>query len=308
MEHKIEVPVLLIAFNRPDITKNSFNSIREVRPKKLYVAIDGPRSNKQDEAKLCKQVLHITQNVDWECDTQYLIREKNLGCKLGVTGAISWALSNEDRVIVIEDDIVAVPAFFSYAQELLERYKDNERIAMISANQYTPIEMENDYLFTKYGHIWGWATWKRVWDNFDVNVPELETAVNSSLPAMSFESEKEKKYYKKYFSTWLSRIKHDTENAWGPQFTFFRFQNSLLSVAPKVNLASNIGNVSSRTNNVAITNQHYYPATINFKLVNFPIKIECDKEYDKYHFKNHINRKMPLYRRAFIKLSRKIIG
>ena len=148
MKIKIEAPVLLIAFNRPDTTKIAFESIRQVKPKKLYVAIDGPRSNKQGEVTLCKQVVKITQNVDWECDANYLIRENNLGCKHAVTGAIDWALKNEDRIIVIEDDIVAVPAFFSYAEKLLEKFKDDERIAMISANQYTPIEMENDYLFT----------------------------------------------------------------------------------------------------------------------------------------------------------------
>ena len=304
MIQKIEAPVLLIAFNRPDTTKIAFNSIREVKPKKLYVAIDGLRKNKHGETELCKQVVKITQNVDWECDTKYLIREKNLGCKYGVTGAISWALKNEDRVIVIEDDIVAVPAFFSYADELLEKYKDDERIAMISANQYTPIEMENDYLFTKYGHIWGWATWKRVWSNFDVNVPYLENAVNKGLPSMNFESDIERKYLKKYYLTWLTKIKNNTENAWGPQFSFFRRQNGLLSIAPKVNLASNIGTTSSRTDSVSKINKNYYPADASYILSKHPIKIECDKEYGTHHFKNHINRKTPLIKRVFNKALR----
>ncbi len=153
-------PVLLIAFNRPDTTEQVFQKIREVKPLKLYVAIDGPRENKEGEAELIEKVKKIVREVDWECDVKHLFREKNVGCKMGVYGAISWALENEDRIIVIEDDIIAVPSFFYFADELLERYKDDNRIAMISANNYTPLNDTSDYLFTKYGHIWGWATWK----------------------------------------------------------------------------------------------------------------------------------------------------
>jgi len=295
-------PVLLIAFNRPDTTKEAFESIRNAKPKKLYVAIDGPRSHKPAEELLCKEVLAITKQVDWECDAKYLIRKKNIGCKLGVTSALSWALEKEDRIIIIEDDIVAAPSFFSFAEELLERYKDDKRIAMISANQYTPIEMEDDYLFTKYGHIWGWATWKRIWDKFDVNVPELETAVNDGLKDFSLMNAKECKYYKKYFSLYYEKIKSKTENAWGPQFVFFRHRYKLLSIAPKVNLASNIGITSSRNDTMSLINENYYPAEKLFILKKHPKKIELSHDYEIHHFKNHINNDLSFTKRAFRKV------
>jgi hypothetical protein len=288
---KITTPVLLIAFNRPDTTEEAFQRIREVQPSKLYVAVDGPRINKPKEIELCHQVVEITKNVDWPCTVHYLIREKNLGCKLGVSGAISWALENEDRVIIIEDDILAVPAFFSFAENLLEKYKDDERIAMISANQYTPIEIEADYMFTKYGHIWGWATWKRVWDKFDVNIPEIESAVNEGLKEFKFVNIKEHKYFRKYFRLWMEKIKNKVDNAWGPQFVFFRNANNLLSVAPKVNLASNIGTTSSRTDNVAKNNNHYYVSDSSFVLKKHPKIVEVNDKYDKHHFNNHLNKK-----------------
>ena len=132
MKKNCEAPVLLIAFNRPNTTREVFESIRKVRPEKLYVAIDGPRHYKQGESDVCEQVIEITKNVNWKCETKYLIREKNLGCKYGVSGAISWALENEESVIVIEDDIVPVSSFFYFAEALLEKYKNDERIAMIS--------------------------------------------------------------------------------------------------------------------------------------------------------------------------------
>ena len=306
MKQIIETPVLLIAFNRPDTTKVAFNAIREVKPKKLYVAIDGPRNQIQGEEELCKQVLQITQNVDWECDTQYLIREKNLGCKYGVSGAISWALENEDRVIIIEDDIVPAATFFSFAEELLEKYKDDERIAMISANQYTPIKMENDYLFTNYGHIWGWATWKRVWDNFDVDLPYMEDDIkNGYLKTMNF-SRNKLKSFERYSKGMFNSIKRLNINTWDYQFVYFILRNNLLSIAPRVNLASNIGTSSSRIDTVAKINKNYYPADESFNLYKHPNKIECDMEYDEHHFKNHISISFtpPLYKRIYNKILR----
>ena len=297
----IETPIVLIAFNRPDTTKIVFESIRNVKPKKLYVAIDGPRKHKQGEAYRCKEVLEITKKIDWNCDVKYLIREDNLGCKLGVSGAITWALENEDRIIVIEDDIVATPNFFIFAEKLLERFKDDNRIGMISGNNYTPITMDDDYLLSRYGHIWGWATWKRVWNKFDVEVPKINNALDKNLEKMSFVSAKEKRFYKKYYKKIASRIKNKTENAWGPQFRFFRDQNSLLSIVPKVNLASNIGVNSSRTTAVSKGNENYYPADSNFVLVKHPQNFEKNSTYDIHHFNAHVNR-LSFFDKAIFKI------
>lgn len=292
MKDKIETPVLLIAFNRPDTTQIVFNSIREVKPTKLFVAIDGSRSHKLEEAALCTQVLEITKKIDWDCEAKYLIRDKNVGCKLGVSGAISWVLEEEDRVIVIEDDIIATTSFFYFAQELLEKYKDDDRVAMISANNYTPIKtIDSDYIFTKYGHIWGWATWKRVWDKFDIELPYLKDDIkNGHLKSIGL-SKNELPFYLKYSKKILNSFENNTINAWGPQFVYFRMRNNMLSIAPRVNLASNIGSTSSRTNTIADYKEHFYPADNSFVLLKHPDIVECNFEFDNYHFKRHINRK-----------------
>ncbi len=306
MDSIVKAPVLLIAFNRPDTTKEAFNSIRKVKPEKLYVAIDGPRVNKDGESELCNEVIQITKNVDWECETNYLIREKNLGCKYGVSGAISWALEKEDRVIVIEDDIIPTPSFFYYADELLEKFKDNDRIAMISGNNYTPMEkMVDDYTFSKYGHIWGWATWKRVWDKFDVEVPDIQKEIDSNLANMNFINKKEKRFHKKSFQKLAAKIKDNAENTWDHQFVFFRHQNNLLSIVPKINLCSNIGESSSRTKTVASSSDIYYPSYDNFIIENHPKKVICNFEYDSYHYENHIDAKS-FIEKAFYKIKRKL--
>lgn len=307
MNENCKAPVLLIAFNRPETTIKAFESIRAVKPTKLYVAVDGPRADKQGEFELCKQVVEITKQVDWECETNYLVRDKNVGCKYGVSGAISWALENEESVIIIEDDIVPVPSFFYFAEELLEKYKNDERIAMVSGNNYTPIDsMDFDYTFSQYGgHIWGWATWKRVWDKFDVEVPEMQKEVANDLPQMKFNNKQEKRFYKRYFKKLAIRIEKKIDNTWDSQFGFFRNQNNLLSIVPKFNLCSNIGETSSRTDTVAKSNDFYYPAHNNFVLEKHPNSVALNFEYDKYHFKNHINAKSFL-EKVIYKINKKL--
>lgn len=306
MEKQIKSAVLLICFNRPDTTKIVFSSIRQIRPTKLYIAIDGPRDHKSQEKELCDEVLKITKKVDWPCEVKYLVRDKNLGCKLGVTQAITWALTDEDRIIIIEDDIVAEPSFFYFADQMLERYENDDTISMISANNYTPLkEYKADYLFSKYGHIWGWATWKRVWEKFDVEVPTLSSDVeNGRLKEIALQSNE-----LKYFSRFANRIKKLTDsgriNTWDYQFAYFRITNSFLSIVPKVNLASNIGINSSRTDNVGTINEDYYPSTNDFTAVNHPVKVECNMLYDDVHFKNHINKKPPISKRVLNKIFKK---
>lgn len=303
MTKNSETPVLLIAFNRPDTTIKVMETLKMVQPKKLYVAIDGPRLGRPEEAALVEEVIKITKNISWECEAHYLIREQNVGCKNGVSGAISWVFETAEKAIIIEDDIIAVPEFFNFAEELLERYKNDERIGMISANNYTPVSSSSDYLLTNYGHIWGWATWKRVWEKFDVAVPQIYSALENNLPEMEFASKREKRYFKKRLIKLATQLKNNTENTWDHQFGFFRFQSKLRSIVPSVNLASNIGENSSRDEqNNSKPMEHFYPSDKNFKLTNHPVSLEWNKAYDIHHFKNHID-KLSLLQKVKIKLN-----
>jgi len=301
----IKTPILLIGFNRPDTTQQAIDKIRAVQPAKLYVAVDGPRYNKPGEAELVKSVRQIVQQIDWPCNVKYLFRENNLGCKLGVTSAISWALTNEDRIIIIEDDIVAAPSFFYFAEVLLEKYKDDHRIAMISANNYTPINsVDSDYLLSKYGHIWGWATWKRVWAKFDVDIPYLKRDIeNNHLKTLGLPND-EMRYLRKYAKNILFLIENDKINTWDYQFAYYRVRNNLLSIVPRINLASNIGTSSSRTDSVNASNENYYPADDSFVLLKHPTRVEHDKAYDHYHFKKHLNKRTPFITRVHNKIIR----
>jgi hypothetical protein len=293
----IDAPVLLIAFKRPETTQIVFNRLREVKTKKLFVAIDGPRSSSKDEYLLCEQVLGISKQIDWECDAQYRIRETNMGCRDAVVDAISWVFTQEDRVIIVEDDVVPEMAFFEFAQELLEYYKDDSRIGMISGNNYTQIiENDGDYLFSRYAHIWGWATWKRVWNDFDVSCPEIERTLLKNNFNKMIKGRSERRFFKKYFSFWLAKQKLKQANAWGPFFFFHILYKGYLSVVPALNLSTNIGIVGEHT--FERVDQHFWPTAQDFKIRSHPKRVKQNEKYDKYHFKKHINREKPP---AFIK-------
>ena len=306
----MKTPILLIAYKRPDTTKKVLEAISRVKPNKLYISQNIPsKMANLDEVNSCNEVERLFLEIDWECELFFNKWHVHKPAKESICDAISWVFNSEDRVIIIEDDVVAVPSFFFYSEELLEKYKDDERIAMISGNNYTPIkEISSDYFFTKYGHIWGWATWKRVWDKFDVNLPFLENDITSGFDKINYLTKDEFKYFKKRWKHLFEKINNDTINTWDYQFSYFRMINNLISIAPRVNLVSNIGLFSSRTGNTSKNNDNYVPADSDFILLKHPAEIRISLEYEKYHFKKIINKKSPLSQRVYRKIIRIIKG
>ena len=170
--NKFNTPILFLIFNRPDTTFKVFEEIRKIKPAKLYIAADGPRPNVIGEEEKCTASRNIIKQVDWDCDVKTLFREKNLGCKIAVSSAISWFFENVEEGIILEDDTFPTQSFFWFCQELLDFYRNDSRIMHISGNNFQlgKIRGEGSYYFSKYNHIWGWATWKRAWRFYDVSL------------------------------------------------------------------------------------------------------------------------------------------
>lgn len=164
--------VLFLVFNRPDTTRKVFEAIRAAKPQRLYVAADGPRMGSACEAGCCAEVRRIVTDVDWLCDVKFLFREQNLGCKMGPYSGISWFFEHEEEGIIIEDDILPLPSFFPYCDELLERYRDDERVGLISGSNiiYKHYRIQDSYFFSQYSLIWGWASWRRAWQTYDIHM------------------------------------------------------------------------------------------------------------------------------------------
>lgn len=241
----LTTPVLFLIFNRPDTTQKVFNAVREAKPKKLFVAADGPRSDKEGESEKCRKAREIATSVDWDCEVKTLLRAKNLGCKIAVSTAIDWFFENVEEGIILEDDCLPSQSFFWFCQELLEHYRDDTRIMHISGNnfQFGHKRGEGTYYFSKYNHIWGWSTWKRAWKCFDVNMKSFEEFKREDQINNVFRIKQQQKYWVKVFQkTYDSEI-----DSWGYIWTYTCFTNNGLCVLPNINLVSNIGFDSEST-------------------------------------------------------------
>ena len=172
----VDVSIALIFFARSDTLKYTFESVKKIKPSKLYLIQDGPRDNKPNDITGIVKCRFIVEDVDWECEIFKNYAEKNLGCGHRVETGINWVFQHEESALILEDDCVVEPSFALFAKELLEKYKDDKRVSMISAlNHFESWETYGyDYFFAHTGAIAAWATWKRAWEGFDYNISDFK--------------------------------------------------------------------------------------------------------------------------------------
>jgi hypothetical protein len=265
-----ETPILFLIFNREDTTRQVFEAIRRQRPKYLFVAADGARKNKPGEIETCRRVRDIATQIDWDCELKTLFRDENLGCKIAVSSAITWFFDNVEQGIILEDDCLPDSSFFPYCEELLNRYKDDDRIGHISGNCFLPdtVDKNYSYNFCSFSHIWGWASWRRVWKNYDVNFSywgkyKYDKEKRNSI----FNSIREKIYFSSFISNTLSN--ENRINTWDVQYLFMLRVQNQLSLYPGVNLVTNIGlNSELATHTSKKNNKNFIPLSS----ISFPLK------------------------------------
>jgi hypothetical protein len=233
-------PVLFLVFNRPAPTARVFEVIRAARPPRLYVAADGARANRAGEAERCEQTRKVATTVDWPCDVRTLFRDHNLGCKQAVSQAIDWYFEHEPEGVILEDDCVADPSFFPYCDELLERYREDERIALISGDnfQFGRTYGDASYYFSRYVHIWGWASWRRTWRHYDRDAGQWPAFLEAGgLRKVLGARPQEIRHWHRVFAA-VHAGKIDT---WDYQLNLAIWANGMRSILPRHNLVSNIG-------------------------------------------------------------------
>lgn len=262
-----KVPILLITFNRPDHVRASLSEIRKQRPEKLYVFQDGPREGRNDLNAILETRKVIEEMVDWSCELKTNYQEKNLGCGLGPYTAISWLLENEEYGVIMEDDIVAHPCFFSFMEDMLSRYKDDDRIGMVTGhNMQRFYSLSNSYYFTyRMDGTWGWGTWKRVWTDFQLDIPLEEDKFRTAL--WKFYN-MPKPYVDRqiaFYQRWM-RTEIDRHSYWDYQFDYYLMQKGYLNIRPNSCLTSNIGTIGEATHNFPQSDR--YLMEVNEKLYN----------------------------------------
>jgi hypothetical protein len=295
-------PILFIVFNRPDVTRQVFDVIRDAKPPRLYIAADGPRKNRLGEVEQCQAVQNIASQVDWPCKVSKLIREENLGCKVAVSTAIDWFFSCEPEGIILEDDCLPDPSFFQFCDELLEKYRDDEHVGMISGDNFQKGIQRGDgaYYFSQFCHIWGWASWARAWNKYDVNLaqwPKLKA--KDWLGSLGF-SEAETTYWQKKFD----RVYSKQQDTWDYQWTFACWLHNMLAVMPNTNLISNIGFGHQATHTTA---ESIY-ANMATNPMNFPLCHPCQvtQNIDADCFTSRHMFTTSLLRRIFRKLQARL--
>jgi len=237
----LNTAVLFLIFNRPETTKQVFEAIRSAKPSRLYIAADGPRRDRPEECEKCEECKQIVHHVDWDCEVKTLFREQNLNCGLGPSTAISWFFEHEEEGIILEDDCLPTQSFFWFCQELLERYRDDSRIMHIGGNNFLEgwqRDHDYSYYFSHYGHIWGWATWRRAWKMYDFKLSNYDKLKKKKFFENFFFNQTEKIYRLRKFDKTIAASRVDW---WDYQWDFSRFINSGLAIIPEDNLVKNIG-------------------------------------------------------------------
>lgn len=272
------VPVAMIFFARPEQFKVVFECVRKAQPSKLFLIQDGPR-NEKDIEKI-EQCRRIAENIDWECEVYRNYSEVNLGCGKRIYSGLNWAFEHVDRLVILEDDCVPSDSFFPFCEELLERYKNDGRICMISGMNHLEEckEIHSDYFFSYSGSIAGWATWKRCWDAVDFDMEYLEDSdVQRSLKLIAKHGPVEFRKRAAKWKTKLASIRSGRkQSSWSYQFRLTTVLNSQMVIVPRVNMMGNIGAVENAANTP--DNEMYVSKTVRkiYHLyrgeVQFPLK------------------------------------
>lgn len=278
--------VLFLVFNRPVLTRRVFGRIRDCKPERLFLAADGPRPDKEYDAVLCAETRAVVANVDWPCEVHYLFRDENVGCRSAVSSAITWFFSYVEDGVILEDDCLPDLSFFRYCSEMLERYRDDDRVMAVSGNSFQPKGYipNGSYYFSIYPHCWGWATWRRAWLHYGDEMkawPALrETDWLMNLVGSSAAA--------RYWTHVFDCMQNDLVDTWDYIWTFACWRAGGLTVLPSVNLVENIGFGPGATH----TTDHRKPSIaksatgMSFPL-HHPRKVVQNKRADRYTQRCH---------------------
>lgn len=278
----LNTAVLFIVFNRPDTTARVFEAIRQAKPPRLYVAADGPRESREGEAERVVRVRQIATAVDWPCEVFTLFREKNLGCKHAVSEAITWFFRKEDQGIILEDDCLPHPDFFSFCESLLIRYANDERVYAITGDNFQNGIKRGDgsYYFSRYNHIWGWASWRRAWRHYEGDLRFWPDWKRSSGWQRLLPDSIEKKYWERIFDRMYAK-KIDT---WDYPWVASVWYHGGLTATPNVNLVSNIGFGSDATHTSSLDSPLARLKTEALGKLTHPKGVIRDHSADRYVF------------------------
>jgi len=264
---RFETPVAMFVFNRPDTTRRVFEAITQIQPVRLLLVADGPRPGRSGEAEVCQAVRKIVSRVDWPCEVSSNFVETNLGCGERMISGLNWVFSLVEEAIILEDDCLPDASFFPFCEELLERYRGDDRIAYISGCNLVAkyLNTNYSYFFSQLGGIWGWATWRSKWQRYDRHLRDWPKLREDHILSEAFDQPKAVAYWTRIFDAMHENRGPDT---WDYQWFYSCLINNSLIIVPKVNLISNVGFGEGATHTTIEESRWMKPST----LMKFPLK------------------------------------
>ena len=224
-----------MVFNRPHHVSRVLERVAEAGPQKLFIIADGPRH--EEDKTLCAQVRSIVSNPPWPVELYTNFSEINLGGARRVSSGLDWVFARVPEAIILEDDCLPAPDFFPFCEEMLERYRNDSRIGVVSGSNFVPdMPCPNSYYFSKYPWVWGWATWRRTWSLFDFEMRSWQKAKSMGLLNSILASPESIEFWRRHFD-YICRM----PLAWDGKLVYACFANNLLTAIPEQNLVSNIG-------------------------------------------------------------------
>jgi len=280
-----KTPILFLIFNRPDVSQKVFEEIRRQKPKHLFVAADGFRNSKVGEREKCQKTRDLLKKIDWDCELKTLFRDENFGCGRAVSGAISWFFDNVEEGIILEDDCLPDQSFFSYCEELLEKYRNDKRVSHINGTSFVcKKNTKKSYYFSKYYHVWGWATWRRAWNWYDYSMRNFPEFKSSNQIKNIFPNEAVQNFWLHCFEE-IYCYHRDT---WDFQWVYANFVNNGLSVMPYKNLVSNLGFGVDATHTIKENDKSANRSVETMGEINHPSFMVHDVSLDKQIYTSHL--------------------
>jgi hypothetical protein len=311
---QLNTPVLLLIFNRPETTRLVFAAIRQARPSRLYVAADGPRFDREGERERCDRVREIATAVDWPCELMTLFQETNLGCGVAVSAAIDWFFEHEAEGVILEDDCVPDKSFFRFCGEMLDRYRDNPAVMMISGEYpYEKVDQSpQSYFFSRYIGTWGWATWARAWKCNDRSMRRWPDLRNSDWLMRVGDGHKD---FRDFWTEVFDLVYRGRTDIWDYQWVYSCWLSDGITILPTRNLVKNIGFGTAATHT---TGDGGWMKNLPLEALSFPLmhpaNIERDRTVDRWIDVNvfgletktykRILRRIPGLRRSVVQLRR----
>ena len=282
MSH-LHTPVLFLIFNRPNFTQTTFNEIKKVKPKQLFIAADGPRKNNPSDTILCPKARKIIEQIDWPCDVKTLFQNENLGCGPASNTAINWFFKHVEAGIILEDDCVPNESFFFFCQEMLQKYKNDSRVFHITGTNYNmPLPSNGySYYFSRIPSYWGWASWRRARKFYDFDMKNYPTFKKENIIKNIYTEEG----YQESFLATVDWIYLNHEKVADYQWLYTMLTQNGLCITPYKNLTTNIGAGMDATHPAPKENNKmcYHPTEImDTKKIVHPIFMVPSRKNDAW--------------------------